>query len=86
MYPLFKLSFENNSARENPFLCACWRWDDRLSSREMYQKTKVGGTVGYEDSYLEFLFCHSKVFKLHAVSLDAAGALPPQSSKGPGFC
>ena len=31
-------------------------WDSRPSLREMDQKFEIGGTVGYGDSYSEFLF------------------------------
>ena len=52
----------------------------------MEQKVKLGGTIGYGDSYLEFLFRHCKVFRLHAILHDAAGAIPAHSNKGPGYC
>ena len=35
-------------------------WDSRLSLREMDQKLKIGGTIGYGDSYLDFFFVISK--------------------------
>ena len=56
------------------FLSACFCWDARLSSREMDQKIKFGGTIGYGDSYLEFLFRHFKVITIPAILHDAAGA------------
>ena len=37
---------------------ACFCWDSRLSLRQMDQKFKIGGTIGYSDSFLEFLFRH----------------------------
>ena len=61
LYPGLKLSFEHNSVRKNLFLSACFCWDSRLSLRDMDQKFKFGGTIGYEDSYLEFLFRHFKI-------------------------
>ena len=81
-----KLSFENNSVRKNLFLSACFCWDSRLSSREMGQKYKFGGTVGYGNSYLELLFRHIKIFRLHAILHDAAGAVQSHSGKGPRYC
>ena len=39
----------------------------------MEQKFLLGGIIGYGDSYLEFLFRHFKVFRLHAVLHDAIG-------------
>ena len=76
------MSFEHNSVRKNLFLSACFCWDSRLSLGEMDQKFKFGGTIGYRDSYLEFLFCHFKEFRLHAILHDAAGAVRVHSGKG----
>ena len=78
------MSFEHNSVRKNQVLSACFCWDSRLSTREMNQKFKFGGTIGYADSYQEFLFRHSKIFRLHAILHDAAGVA--HSGKGPGYC
>ena len=86
LYPGTKVSLENNSVRKNLFLSACFCWDSRLSLREMDQKFKFGGTIGYGNSYLELLFRYCKVFRLHAILHDAAGAVRAQSGKGPGFC
>ena len=86
LYPGLKVSFEHNIVRKNLFLSACFCWDSRLSLREMDQKYKFGGTIGYKNSYLEYIFCHSKVFRLHAILHDAAGAVRAHSGKGPGYC
>ena len=67
LYPGLKSSFEHNSVRKNLILSACFCWDTRHSSREMDQKFKVGGIIGYGDSILEFSFRHFKVFRLHAI-------------------
>ena len=85
MYPGFKMSFEHNSVRKNRFLSACFCWDSRLSLREMDQKFIFGGTIGYGDSYLDSGFRYSKVFRLHAILDDAAGAVRAHSGKGPGY-
>ena len=37
------------------------------------------------DSYMDFVFCHSKVFKLQALLLDAAGAMQSHSGKCHGY-
>ena len=84
--PGIKMSFENKSVCKNLFLSACFCWDSRLFLREMDQNFKLGGTIGYGESYLEFLFRHFKVFKLHAILHDAAGAIKANSGKGPGYC
>ena len=86
LHPGFKMTFEHNSVRKNLFLSASFCVNSRLSLREMDQKFKFGGTNGYGDSYLEFLFRHFKVFRLHAILHDAAGAVRAQSGKGPVYC
>ena len=52
----------------------------------MDQKFKFGGTIGYGESYLEFLFRHFKVFRLQPILHNAAGAVRAPSGKGPGYC
>ena len=80
------MSFEHNSVRKNLFLSACFCWDSGISLREMDQKFKFGGLIGYGSSYLYSVFCYSKVFRLHAILHDAAGADRSHSGKGPGYC
>ena len=48
---------------------------------EVDQKFTFGGTIGYGDSYLEFLCRRFKVFRLHANLHDAAGAIRSHSGK-----
>ena len=86
LYPGIKLSFEHNSVRKNLFLSACFCWDSRLSLREIDQKCKFGRTIGYRNSYLELLFRHLNIFRLHALLHDAAGAVRAQIGKGLGYC
>ena len=85
-YPGLNMSFEHNSVPKNVFLSACFCWDFRLSLRDMDHKFKYGGTIGYDDSYLEFLFRQFKVFRLHAILHDAARAVRAHSGKGSGYC
>ena len=80
------MSFEHNSVRKNLFLSACFCWGSGLSLREMDQKFKFGGLIGYGFSYLDSVFRYSKVFRLHAILLDAAEAVRSHSGKGPGYC
>ena len=75
------MSFEHNSVRKNLFLSACFCWDSRLSSREMEQKFIFGGLIGYGNFYLDSVFCYSKVFRLHAILYDDAGAVRFQTGK-----
>ena len=80
------MSFEHNSFRKNLFLSACFYWDSRLSLREMDQKFKFGGFIAYGKPYMEFLFRHFKIFRLHAILHDAAGAVRAYSGEGLGYC
>ena len=80
------MSIENNSVGKNLFLSACFCWDSSFSSREIDQNFKFGGTIGYGDSYLEFLIRHFKISRLHAILQDAAAAVRAHSGKGPGYC
>ena len=62
-----KMSFEHNSVRKILFLTASFCWDSGLSLREMDQKLKFGGIIGYGNSCLDSVFRYSKVFRLHAI-------------------
>ena len=86
LYPGIKMTFEHNSVRKSLFLSACFCWDSRFSLREMDPKFKFGGLIGYGSSYLDSVFRYSKVFRLHAILHDAAGAVRSHSGKGPGYC
>ena len=86
LYPGLKMSFEHSSVRKNLFLSACFCWDSALSLREMDQKFKFGRLIGYGYYYLDSVFRYSKVFRLHAILQDAAGAVRSHSGKGPGYC
>ena len=86
LYPGFKMTFKHNSVRKNLFLRACFCWDCGLSLRQMDQKFKFGGLIGYGNSCLDSLFRYSKVFRLHAILHNAAGEVRSHSGKGPGYC
>ena len=86
LYPGLKRQLNTIVFAKNFFLSACFCSDSRLSLRETDQKFKFGGTIGYGDSYLEFLFRHFKIFRLHSIVHDAAGAVRAHSGKGPGYC
>ena len=80
------MTVEHNSVRKNLFLSACFCWDSRFSLREMDQKFKFVGTIGYGNPYLEFLFRHFKKFRQHAILQDAAGAVRAYNGKVPDYC
>ena len=86
LYPGLKKSFEHKSVRKNLFLSACFCWDSRLFLNEMDEKYIFCGLIGYGNSYLDSVFRYSKVFRLHAILHDAAGAVRSHSGKGPFYC
>ena len=86
LYLGLKRSFEHNSVRKNLFLNARFCWDSRLCFRKMDQKFKFSGTIGYGASYVDAVFRYTKVFRLHAILTDAAGAVQLQTAKGPSYC
>ena len=86
LYSGLKMTFEHNSVRKNLFPSACFCWDSSLSLCEMDQKIKFRGLIGFGNSYLDTVFRYSKVFRLHAILHNAAGAVPAHSTKGPGYC
>ena len=86
LYPGIKMTFEHNSVRKHLFLSACFCSDSGFSLREVDQKFKFGGLIGYGNSYLDSIFRYSKVFRLNAILHDAAGAVRAHSGKGPGYC
>ena len=81
----YPVKFEDNSARIFLFLCAGSSWDSRLSLRERNQNFNFGGTIGYGDTHLEFVFRHFKVLRLQAILHDAAAAVSAHKGKGPGY-
>ena len=89
LYPALKMSFEHNSVCKNCFLSSCFCWVSGLSLREMDQKIEFGGLIGYGNSCLDSVFRYSnysKVFRLHAILHDAAGAARSHSGEGPVYC
>ena len=58
----------------------------RFFLREMDQRFETGGTIDYEDSYLEFMFCHGKVLRLYAIIQHATGSDRSKFSEICGYC
>ena len=50
------------------------------------QKFKFDGTIGYGNSYLEFVFSPLKISRLHAIVHDATGAVQELIGESPGYC
>ena len=86
LYTGLKMSFEHTSVHKNLFVSACFCCDSGLSLREMDPKFIFCGLIGYRNSCLDSVFRYSKVFRLHAILHDAAGAVRSHSGKGPGYC
>ena len=86
LYPGLKMTFEQNPVRKSLFLSAFLCWNSRLSIHEMDQKFEFGGLIGYANSFLDSVFRYSKVFRLHTILHDAAGAVRSHSGKGPDYC
>ena len=80
------MTFKHNSVRKSLFLSACFCGDSGLYLRDMDQKFKFGGLIGYGNSWLDSVFRYSKVFRLHAILHDAAGAVRAHSGKGLRYC
>ena len=78
--------FIHNCTQQNLFLSACCFWDGTISLREADQKFLHGGNIGYGDSYWDSVFRYAKVFRLHAILHDAAGATRLQTGKRSGYC
>ena len=81
LYPGLQISAEHNSVCKNFLLSAYFCWDCRHFLNEMDQKLKFGGTIGYGDSYSEFLIRQFKVFRLHSTLHDASRAVRTHSGK-----
>ena len=86
LYPGLKRSFEHDSVRKNLFLSACFCWHSGLSLREMDQKFEFRGLIGYGNYCLNSVFRYSKVFRIHAMLHNAAGAVRTDSAKGHDYC
>ena len=68
------------------FLAACKIWGENINLEEINQKFPHGGLIGYGNSFLVFFFATLKVFRLHAILHDSAGAVKATTNKGPGYC
>ena len=77
--------FEHKSVRKNFYRSSCFCWNSRLLC-ELHQKFEFSGLIGYGNFNLDSVFCDSKVWRLHAILHDAAGAVQSHTGKGPGYC
>ena len=70
--------------RKKLLLSVCHCLDPKISLHEMNDFYTHGGLIGYGVPYLDSVLRFSKGFRLHAILLDAAGAVYTEKSKGPG--
>ena len=54
--------------------------------RKLTKTSPHGGLIGYGNSILDFFLARSKVFRLHAILRDSAGAVKATTNQGPGYC
>ena len=74
-----------NSKRKNYFLAVCCELNPMLNANHLSNLAPHGGIIGIDDSKLDRIFKHSKIFRMHAVIHDAAGLVKSISNKGPGY-
>ena len=77
--------FEHKKFRNNFLLSVCCCLDDIFFLREKDQKVKFGWIIDFGDSYLDFMFCCSKVFRLQALLHEIDAAARSHSGKRPGY-
>ena len=77
---------QKNTVRRNLLFSVCHCLHPKIAFREMNDLYTHGGLIGYGDSYLDSVLCYSKMFCLHAILHDAAGAVYTEKRKVPGYC
>ena len=85
LWPGSKMSIKQHSFRKNLFVGACFCWDSRFFRREIDQNL-IWWNHWLWELVLGTLFRHFKVFRLHAMLHDAAGAVRAHSGKEPDYC
>ena len=76
----------NSIELENLFLSACCCWNSGIFWREDDQKKiKFGWNNDYGDSYLDFILCHPKVFRLHGRLQHPSGVVRSHTVKRPSY-
>ena len=74
--------FPDKEKRKDCFLAACKIWDQNINLEEIDQNFPHGGLIGYGNSILDFFLARSKVFRLHAILHDSAGAVKATTNHG----
>jgi hypothetical protein len=68
------------------FLTACLLLHPELEVEQFSQKYPHGGKIGIGNSWLNMIFKHCKVLRLHASFHDAFGVMKTEYNIGPGYC
>ena len=84
-FDLIKHDFSSNTKRKNYFLCTCIVLDPNINLKEMDQKLRFGGLIGYGNSCMDYFFCKFKNFQTSCNLHDAAGSVNSTTYKGPGY-
>ena len=74
-------SFNKNSERQSLCVRASWCWNDKIILWKMDQKFPIGGTIGYADSYLNFVIRYSRVSTLPSILHGAVASVRSDSGK-----
>ncbi len=78
--------YPENTIRKNCFLAACKTLDETVDLNEINRNCPYGGIIGINNSKLDTIFRHSKIFRLHAIMHDSAGYMCDKYRVGPGYC
>lgn len=83
---LVTLLYPQNSVRKNYFLATCKFLDNSVALEFIDERVPFGGTIGINNSRLEYIFGNLKFVRLHAILHDAAGYMKAEFNSGPGYC
>ena len=101
LYLGLKRSYEHISVRKSLFLSACFCWDSGIFYVRWTKNLNLMDSLVMEIFFWTLLFVYkneiqspnkkskfvdSKVFRLHAILHDAAGAVRSHTGKEPGYC
>ncbi len=87
VYTIMKTIHKYESQRKNLFLATC----RVILGPKKYNREKImsdvphGGIIGVNNSKLDIIFRHFKIFRLHAALHDAFGYCRSNYNEGPGY-
>ena len=74
-----------NTRRKNAFLAVCYGLNKDISLHEINELAIYGGLIGPGNSGLDKFLNRFKLFRLHAIFLDAFGFMKSNYVVGPGY-